>query len=193
MIPITDSVRARSFPYVNVAIIVINFLVFFYELELSGADFHGSASVSELDRFIVRWGNIPACTFDALGWQRDLTRTRRGDVRDAAASGVDDLHARCSCTAAGCTSSATCCSCGSSATTSRTRWGTVRYAVFYLLVGAIAALAHGVVNSNDLAPAIGASGAIAGVMGAYIVLYPARDGSRWCRCSSSSRCPCRRG
>ena len=50
--------------------------------------------------------------------------------------------------------------------------GHVRYAVFYLIVGALAALTHGLVNANDLIPAIGASGAIAGVMGAYIVLYP---------------------
>jgi membrane associated rhomboid family serine protease len=50
--------------------------------------------------------------------------------------------------------------------------GHVLYAVFYLAVGIIAAFAHGVVNLDSLVPAVGASGAVAGVMGAYIVLYP---------------------
>ena len=35
MIPIGDSVRSRSFPYVNVAIIAVNVLIFLYELTLS--------------------------------------------------------------------------------------------------------------------------------------------------------------
>ena len=50
--------------------------------------------------------------------------------------------------------------------------GHVRYAAFYLICGIIAALAHGVSDVNSLQPAVGASGAIAGVMGAYIVLFP---------------------
>jgi membrane associated rhomboid family serine protease len=50
--------------------------------------------------------------------------------------------------------------------------GHARYAIFYLLVGALAACAHMFVSPDDLTPAIGASGAIAGVMGAYIVLFP---------------------
>jgi membrane associated rhomboid family serine protease len=50
--------------------------------------------------------------------------------------------------------------------------GHVLYALFYLLVGVLAALAHGFTDLNSLTPAAGASGAVAGVMGAYIVLYP---------------------
>lgn len=50
--------------------------------------------------------------------------------------------------------------------------GHLRYLVFYVLAGVLAGLAHGVVNAGDLTPAVGASGAIAGVMGAYIVLFP---------------------
>ena len=50
--------------------------------------------------------------------------------------------------------------------------GHALYAVFYLLVGIAAAAAHGLVNQESLTPALGASGAVAGVMGAYIVLYP---------------------
>ena len=46
------------------------------------------------------------------------------------------------------------------------------YLVFYLLSGVAAMLTHILFNANSIVPALGASGAIAGVMGAYIVLYP---------------------
>jgi membrane associated rhomboid family serine protease len=52
------------------------------------------------------------------------------------------------------------------------RLGHLRFLVFYLLCGAAAALAHVAMNPASSVPTIGASGAIAGVMGAYFVLYP---------------------
>ena len=52
------------------------------------------------------------------------------------------------------------------------RLGHVRFAAFYLFCGAAAALAHVYINPGSKVPTIGASGAIAGVMGAYFVLYP---------------------
>ena len=50
--------------------------------------------------------------------------------------------------------------------------GHVRYLVFYLLSGVAAAAAQTFVNPNSAIPMVGASGAISGVMGAYVVLYP---------------------
>jgi membrane associated rhomboid family serine protease len=50
--------------------------------------------------------------------------------------------------------------------------GHVRFTVFYLLCGAAAGLVQGLVHPHSLTAMIGASGAIAGVMGAYFVLYP---------------------
>ena len=50
--------------------------------------------------------------------------------------------------------------------------GHARYLVFYLLSGLAAALAQTVVNPSSAIPMVGASGAISGVMGAYVVLYP---------------------
>lgn len=47
-----------------------------------------------------------------------------------------------------------------------------RFVVFYLCCAALAALTHLVFNFNGNGPLIGASGAVAGVMGAYILLYP---------------------
>jgi membrane associated rhomboid family serine protease len=52
------------------------------------------------------------------------------------------------------------------------RMGHLRYLVFYILAGVAAGLAQVLVNPDSYVPTIGASGAIAGVMGAYFVLYP---------------------
>ena len=52
------------------------------------------------------------------------------------------------------------------------RMGHGRFMVFYLLCGVGAALGHVVIAPRSTLPTIGASGAIAGVMGAYFVLYP---------------------
>ena len=50
--------------------------------------------------------------------------------------------------------------------------GPGRFLVFYLLCGLVAAGAHVLVNPASPVPTVGASGAISGVMGAYLVLYP---------------------
>ncbi|GMV43266.1 MAG: rhomboid family intramembrane serine protease [Myxococcales bacterium] len=50
--------------------------------------------------------------------------------------------------------------------------GHLRFVVFYLGAGVLAAVVHLVTNWGSTVPTIGASGAIAGVMGAYFVLYP---------------------
>jgi membrane associated rhomboid family serine protease len=168
VIPIADSPVARSFPYVNVMLIVVNLLVFIYEVVLSGQTIRGN--VTELDRFILDWGNVPACTFDALG--RDVTSpvgVARCDDQPApllTAFSAMFMH-------------------GSwlhvlgnmlflwiFGDNVEDAMGHLRYALFYVLGGLLAAAAHGLVNPNDLTPAIGASGAIAGVMGAYILLFP---------------------
>jgi len=47
-----------------------------------------------------------------------------------------------------------------------------RFAVFYLLCGVLAAAAQVISATDSISPIVGASGAIGGVMGAYIVLYP---------------------
>jgi membrane associated rhomboid family serine protease len=52
------------------------------------------------------------------------------------------------------------------------RLGPLRYLVFYLLCGVIAVFANALPNIKSTVPMIGASGAIAGVLGAYLVLYP---------------------
>ena len=50
--------------------------------------------------------------------------------------------------------------------------GHVRFIIFYLLCGVIAAVVHSAVTVSPDVPLIGASGAIAGVIGAYVILHP---------------------
>lgn len=52
------------------------------------------------------------------------------------------------------------------------RMGAVAYLCFYLVAGLIASLAQVFVNGNSTIPSLGASGAISGVLGAYLVLFP---------------------
>jgi membrane associated rhomboid family serine protease len=52
------------------------------------------------------------------------------------------------------------------------RLGHVRFLVFYLVCGLAAGLAHILTNAGSAIPTVGASGAISGVLGGYLVMYP---------------------
>ena len=51
-------------------------------------------------------------------------------------------------------------------------FGSFRFALFYLVAGIAATIGHVMIYAGDTTPVVGASGAIAGVMGAYLVLHP---------------------
>jgi len=170
VIPIRDSVRSRSFPYVNVAIILINIAVFLYEVNLSQQQTLTAFGIeNRLDVFTTRWGTIPACVFDAVG--RETAQSRSIICRDQPNPLLTVF----------------------SAMFIHGSWlhiggnmlflwifgdnvedamGHVRYLLFYFVSGTLAAFAYGIADATSLTPAIGASGAISGVMGAYIVLFP---------------------
>src|SRR5690606_19309339 len=52
------------------------------------------------------------------------------------------------------------------------RVGHLPFALFYLVVGVVASMAQILVDTSSVIPTLGASGAIAGVLGAYLVLFP---------------------
>lgn len=52
------------------------------------------------------------------------------------------------------------------------RLGHIKYLIFYLTCGALAALCQWFVSTNSLIPSLGASGAIAGILGAYVFRFP---------------------
>jgi membrane associated rhomboid family serine protease len=52
------------------------------------------------------------------------------------------------------------------------RMGHARFGIFYILCGVLAALTHTFIQPDSTIPSVGASGAIAGVLGAYLVFFP---------------------
>ena len=70
------------------------------------------------------------------------------------------------------------------------RIGRARYLIFYLLAGVAGTLAQFALMPGSTVPNVGASGAIAGVLGAYILMFPQAAGRRAARAARSS--PCRR-
>lgn len=167
MIPVLDSARAHGTPYVNLSLIVLNVFVFFYQVYLSNQILVGN--VTELDRFIREWGNVPLCTLAEFG--RDTAGASQAGCRlqpNAALTPLTSMFMH-----------------GGWVhllSNMLFLWifgdnvedalGHVRYLVFYLLTGIAASAAHMLFNADSIIPAIGASGAVAGVMGAYIVLFP---------------------
>lgn len=144
MIPLRDTIRPEKFPIVNWIIIFLNAFVFIFELMLSH---------KESEAFIQIFGLVPATTnLTGENTYRFLTTMfLHGGwlhfvgnmwVLYIFGDNVED------------------------------RMGSFRYLIFYLLVGFIAGLTHWVLYKSSMVPTIGASGAIAGVMAAYMFLFP---------------------
>jgi len=138
MIPLYDVIPSRTVPVVTVALILLNVLVFLFELSLGSA----------VDLLLLTYGLVPAdfslpTLFTSMFLHGGFTHVG-GNMLFLWIFGdnVED------------------------------RMGHGRFLAFYLLCGAAAALVQTVMQPASLVPMIGASGAVAGVMGAYFVLYP---------------------
>ncbi|HHU29218.1 MAG: rhomboid family intramembrane serine protease [Bacillota bacterium] len=150
MIPLRDSVRTHSLPLINLAIIVLNIYVFVHQLSLTDG---------ELYNFVSTYGLIP---------ERFLSNLAAGSLQAALLPLFTHqflhgswLHI------------------GSNmlylwifGDNIEDRMGSLRYLVFYLLMGLIAGLTQIAFNTQSLSPVIGASGAVAGILGAYAVICP---------------------
>ena len=145
MFPIRDNIRSRSFPLANYGIIAVNVLVFLFQASLSERGFQV---------FLETFGLTPVqfSLFHPLQWITIFTSMFMHGGWFHLISNMWILYIF-----------------GDNV---EDRMGSVRYVVFYLLVGASAALTH-VFFSPDLnLPTVGASGAVAGVLGAYFLLFP---------------------
>ena len=148
MIPLRDKIPSSSFPFINIIFIVLNSLVFLYEVSLG----------SELNRFIYQYGLVPASLISSPhtgfvdrvypfftsmflhgGWFHLI-----GNMLFLYIFGdnVED------------------------------RMGHFKYLLFYLICGLGAAFTQIITNVRSEIPMVGASGAISGVLGAYILLFP---------------------
>jgi membrane associated rhomboid family serine protease len=139
VIPLRDVIPSRTTPYVTVGLILVNGLVFLYEMTLPDRAFQ---------RFMLFYGLVPAqfsvaTIFTSMFLHGDLFHFL-GNMLYLWIFGdnVED------------------------------RVGHGRFVVFYLLCGVTAAAVQTAFNPDSAVPMIGASGAIAGVLGAYLVMFP---------------------
>lgn len=145
MIPIRDSIPTRRVPIVNYALIGANLLVFLL-MWLAGP---------EQERLVYQFALIPASFSNGI----DL-----GDISDIFTSMF--MHAGIAHIA------------GNMlylwifGDNVEDRLGSFKYLLFYLAGGLVASLTHLLFNPNSQIPTVGASGAIAAVLGAYLVMYP---------------------
>ena len=151
--PLRDSPRPANWPVVVVAIIVINVVAFLWELSLGPG---------QLDAAIEVLGFVPRRFF---GWEQaggaPLDPWRFLPLLTANFLHGGWLHIIGNMWFLGVFGDNV-----------EDRLGHLRFVIFYLLCGAASMLIQGLVVPGSRVPAIGASGAIAGVLGAYLVLYP---------------------
>jgi membrane associated rhomboid family serine protease len=140
VIPLSDATRRPvRVPVVTISIIVVNFIVFF--LELQGGD-----------AFVMKWSAIPAHITAGHDWITVLTAMFMHGSWSHILGNMVFFWAF-----------------GPEMEDSMTP---LRYLVFYLLGGIIAMLAQVLVTPGSTVPNLGASGAIAAVMGGFLVTYP---------------------
>jgi membrane associated rhomboid family serine protease len=141
-IPLRTTERLSATAAVTISLIVVNLCVFLFELQLRPADYQ---------QFVEQWGIVP----DHLRGSALITLFTSmflhagwlhvlGNMLYLWVFGrnIEDLI------------------------------GGVRFLLFYILCGMIAGVVHVIFNSSSVTPTIGASGAIAGVMGAFLIKFP---------------------
>jgi membrane associated rhomboid family serine protease len=151
MIPLRDTLSSKNYPVVNTAIIGLNVLVYLIQMTLG----------RQAEQFIYIYGLVPArysvphiASYFSTGQQLFSLFSFMflhggfwhllGNMWSLYIFG-DNIE---------------------------DRLGSLRYLLFYLLCGLTSGLSHLLLNLNSNVPTIGASGAIAGVMGAYFLLFP---------------------
>jgi membrane associated rhomboid family serine protease len=153
VIPLHDDTPAHSLPIITVSLIAVCTLVFLYEVSLPPQS-------GEL--FVFRYGAIPAALFgqarlpaEVLSIPPSVTILTSMFLHGGwmhlignmlylwiFGNNVEDVM------------------------------GHVRFVIFYVTCGVLAAYSHAVIEPSSTVPMIGASGAISGVLGAYLLLFP---------------------
>jgi membrane associated rhomboid family serine protease len=155
VIPLRDANPTRHTPVVTLALIAACFVIFAYELGRLG-----SGGTDALDAFVTEWGIVPAELSAAWASGTNLGGEALTLITSQFLHGgwlhllgnllflwifgnnVED------------------------------RLGRIRFLVFYLVGGTVAGLTQVAINPESTIPTIGASGAIAATLGAYLVLFP---------------------
>ena len=146
MIPLRDNIAHRRFPVVTVSLIVANTMVFLHEVSLGG----------DIKDFIYLYGFTPQYMFLHVRLVSKLIPFFTSMFLHAGwlhlignmwfmwifADNVEDVL------------------------------GHINFLIFYIVCGLAASFTHFIMNINSAVPTVGASGAIAGVLGAYIIMFP---------------------
>ena len=172
MIPLKDNIPTINFPVITVALIVLNVGMYFF-FQQGGLSL-GEASNAHFNENVVEYGSIPyeiahpgeqcvqtgigpeGCTDQDVGfpatWLTLLTSIfMHGGLLHLGGNmlflwvfgnNIEDAMGR------------------------------VKFVAFYLLGGLVATLSHTVIDTNSTVPSIGASGAVAAVLGGYALIYP---------------------
>ena len=156
MIPLRDDQPSLSTPFINYFLIALNVVIFLFELLV------GAQSRGDLNALMFQFGVIPRHEISLLSG----TPTFSPAAAFLPILTSMFLHA----------------SWGHVIGNMWFLWifgdnvedylGHFKYLVFYLLSGVAASLTHIMLNASSGVPSVGASGAIAGVLGAYFILYP---------------------
>jgi membrane associated rhomboid family serine protease len=175
LFPLKDNIPTRRFPILTVALIVINVFVFVF-LQHGGHIGFGAPN----DNSLVRWGLIP---YEVTHPGKHCELVPDGEVACEGQPGVSGTAGSQPNTWLTMFSSIFMHGgflhiagnmlflwiFGNNIEDSMSRW---RFALFYLLGGLVANFAQIAVGPDSTAPGIGASGAIAAVLGGYALLYP---------------------
>ena len=152
MIPFRDNISSRHYPIVTLLIIFVNITVFLYQFSLTS---------ETLQHFLFKYGVVPA-KLQLIGQDPVLVITGfsisiltsmflHGGLLHLSGNILylwifgDNIE---------------------------DRMGSIRFLFFYLLCGILGSGTHALFNLDNQIPAIGASGAISGVLGAYLLSYP---------------------
>ena len=143
MLPIKDENPSRTTPIVTWIIIVVNVFVFIYTYIIDGGNF---------ENYILSFGTIPEKILHGESIHTLLTSMyMHGGLMHIFGNMLylnvfgDNVEDIC---------------------------GHLKYFAFYTICGVSASLTHIFLTSNPYIPAVGASGAVSGILGAYVVLYP---------------------
>ena len=145
MFPIRDTIRSRSIPVVNYVLIALNILIYLFQSALSQRGFQA---------LIQSLGLIPA-TFSLTNLHGVLTIFTSMFLHGSWFHVLSNMWVLFI-----------------FGDNVEDRMGSLRYLLFYLLSGIMAALTYVFFAPGLTAPTVGASGAIAGVLGAYFYLFP---------------------
>ncbi len=148
MIPYKDDNPTRTFSFVTIGLIIFNILVFLGQIASPSGMEKISLSYGAIPQYILTFENVqplhPVLTIFSAMFMHGGILHLAGNMLYLWIFGnnIED------------------------------KLGHVRFLVFYIFCGIVSAYAHAITEPNSLIPMIGASGAISGILGAYLLLFP---------------------